>query len=102
MKFLVMHTRTVGVSWPEGSHTLWESTGKWLSSLAEAGKVESSYWVPGHGAMAILNVNSHEELSEILQLNPMKPQGHYTVYPLSDINQFMGQMRESSRQATKK
>lgn len=101
MKFLILHNRTVGVGWPEDTSTLWESTHKWLSSLAEAKKVESIYWVSGHGAMAILNVNSHEELSEILQKNPMKPQGAYTIYPLSDMNQFVNQMRGTTGGALK-
>lgn len=99
MKFLVLHNRTVGVSWPEDSQALWAATHKWLSSLADAGKVESSYWVPGQGAMAIFKVDSHEELATILQRNPMKPQGHYTVYPLSDLTNFVNQMRAAAEKA---
>ncbi len=101
MKFLVMQTRTPGTPWPEDSYTMWEATRKWVDTLRDSGVLESFYWMPGQGAMGILNVPSHEELSSLLQKNPMKPMGSYSVVALSDPGVFMRQMMGGGPEAAK-
>ncbi len=92
MRFLVLQTRAVGVAWPANASQLWQDTKKWIADLQNKNELEVIYWIPGQGAMAILNLPSHERLAEILQAHPLKPGGMYTVHPLSDIEAFMRQM----------
>ena len=40
--------------------------------------------------MAIVNVDSHEVLTEILSAYPLQPWFQYEIHPLSDVFQVLG------------
>lgn len=94
MKFMVMpmQTRTVP---PELMSTLVEVTAEWMGWAKKSGKFDCIYCISGQpGGIGIVNVNSLEELNDVVSGYPMTPFCEVGVYPLSDIDQAMSALRE--------
>lgn len=94
MKFLVI---TIG-KWPpppEILPALNESSTQWVAWAKGSGKFEAIYAISGQpGGMGIVNVDSLEELNDLIQGYPMTPFSETQLFPLSDIDRAMTTWRE--------
>ena len=94
MKFLVITIQKQPPP-PEILPMLTEATVQWIAEAKKTGKMEALYSIAGQpGGMGIGNVDSLEELDDIIQGMPMNPFSNVQVYPLSDVDHAMATMRE--------
>ena len=89
MRFLVIVEGVPGQPTmpPEQSLILTKEAWAWSKRLTESGKSDIAYALADHaggleGGMGIMNVNSLEELAEILGTFPMIGMVDFKVYPL--------------------
>jgi len=74
---------------------LTEAMAQWVAEAKKTGKMEALYSIAGQpGGLGIGNVDSLEELDDIVQGIPMGPFSEVQVFPLSDIDHAMATMRE--------
>ena len=94
MKFLVITIQKWPIP-PEMLPALTEATVQWIAEAKKTGKMEALYSIAGQsGGMGIGNVDSLEELDDIVQGIPMGAFSDVQVFPLSDIDHAMATMRE--------
>jgi len=94
MKFLVI---TIQKQPPprEMMPALTEAMVQWIAEAKKTGKMEALYSIAGQsGGLGIGNVDSLEELDDIVQGIPTGPFSDVQVFPLSDIDHAMATMRE--------
>ena len=71
---------------------------QWVVEAKKTGKMEVLYSIAGQpGGLGIGNVDSLEELDDIVQGYPMTPFSEVQVFPLSDIDHAMATMREQTK-----
>jgi hypothetical protein len=83
MKFYVFATGSLPVS-PEEGAALYEASIEWMKAKFEEGKVDCHYSYPHGGGFAIVDADSHEELSVEIQGYPLFPFLNWEVIPLVD------------------
>ncbi len=86
MKFLVFAKYRTGEHPPESAE-LFQQTKDWISARLADGTMDCVYNLPAGGGVVILNVDSHEVLTEILSTYPLQAWSGYEVHPLSDFKQ---------------
>lgn len=89
MKFLVISRPRDQVSAIEVSQI--QDTGKQFAVLRAEGKLEISYGFVNGGGTLILNVDTAEELWQILHEQPMYPFFSWQIEPLVDLTYSMNQ-----------
>jgi muconolactone delta-isomerase len=89
MQFLVM-TRQFSPPPPEMIAPLLEATQGWLAQHRASGKIKSAWAFAGttNGA-GVLDVDSHEELDEIVGAFPFAPFSTIDVIALSDLDRSL-------------
>jgi muconolactone delta-isomerase len=89
MKFLVLQKPRVGppltIEQLKASSEALEASVKILKEGKEKGKIECFYGIAGGGGLGIVNVDSHEELSNRIQGLPITNFGQLEVYALVDL-----------------
>ena len=94
MKFLVITIQKQPPP-PEILPALTEAMVQWVAEAKKSGKMEALYSIAGQpGGLGIGNVDSLEELDDMVQGIPMNPFSSVQVFPLSDIDHAMATMRE--------
>jgi muconolactone delta-isomerase len=93
MRFLVIVEGVPGVPLlpPEQSLALTKAQWEWAKGTKDSGKADVVYALADHdggltGGFGIANVQSLEELAELLASMPMAGLGTSKVYPLVDLN----------------
>ncbi len=80
---------------PEMMPALVEATIQWMAWAKGSGKFDAIYSVAGQsGGLGIANLDSLEELDDIIQGYPMTPFCNVQVFPLSDVDHALATMRE--------
>jgi muconolactone delta-isomerase len=86
MKFLIMVT-PAQVPLPPGIVAdLLAAQKDWLNERIADGKIESVYGIAGGGGFGVANVDSHEELHEMLVGSPGFPISEFEVKAIGDLN----------------
>jgi muconolactone delta-isomerase len=94
MKFLAIIIRKQSPP-PEIMPALIEATIKWMAWAKGSGKFDAIYSVAGQpGGLGIANVDSLEELNDIIAGYPMTPFSDIQTIPLSDVDQALSTLRE--------
>jgi len=94
MKFLVIVTQRQAPP-PEIMPVLVDATAQWTASAKKGGKFDVIYSIAGQpGGLGIVNVNSLEELNELVSGHPMTPFANVQTLPLSDIDHGLKTLRE--------
>jgi muconolactone delta-isomerase len=89
MKFLITQESKYPIP-PEISSRVLEGMMAWLDKYQRQGKLEASWSIAGRQAGGgILNVNSLEELDEIMTQNPLAPFSDVRAEPLSDARESL-------------
>jgi len=85
MKFLVIDRGgSIELSPTEGE-SLFMQTRDWVRDMMDSGKIEMAYALSGEMAsVMIYNVESNEELDDMLQDYPLSNYSVFEIYPLSD------------------
>jgi muconolactone delta-isomerase len=96
-QLIITRTKDIFYSLPdERRMVLMEATGSYIQKYKSAGKFRRVYVVPGGGrAMAILDVDSHEEANSIALENPMMQFMEMETHNLVEWDTYIRQMRES-------
>jgi len=85
MKYLVNVSPTLTLIPPEQSANMVKAAMSWCEENAKNGKLECNYiFAEGAGGILIVNVNSHEELFDLLISCPTYPLATWEVKPLCD------------------
>ena len=80
---------------PEIMPALIEATIKWMAWAKGSGKFDVIYSIAGQpGGLGIANVDSLEELNDIIAGYPMTPFCNVQTIPLSDVDQALATQRE--------
>ncbi len=88
MRFLMVSTASREIPPPDVAAGMGQATLAWID--AYAGKIEQAWaFAGGLGAGGIVNVESLEELDEILSSWPAQPWADYHLYPLIDVRESM-------------
>jgi len=91
MKFLVFARLRIAANIPEeNAPTLFQEAREWISERLANKTFDCAYNLPAGGGVAIVNVDSHEVLTEILSAYPLQPWFQYEIHPLSDVFQDLG------------
>ena len=91
MKFLVFARLRIGANIPEeNTPALLQAAREWISENLANETFDCAYNLPAGGGVAIVNVDSHEVLTEILSAYPLQPWVQYEVHPLSDVIKGLG------------
>lgn len=92
MRFLVVtKSRSPSPPNPEMVNAMSE----WLDQHERSGKMEQSWSFAGTiGGGGILNVDSHDELDEIMGGFPFAPFSHVEVYPLTDLRKTLERTKD--------
>jgi muconolactone delta-isomerase len=100
MKFLVMPIQKQTLS-PDMGLTLIEATIQWKNQAKGSGKFDTIYSVAGQpGGLAIVNVDSLEELDDLIAEYPMTPFCDVQVLPLSDVDRAMAKQHDLLKKIT--
>ncbi len=85
MKFLIT-TKIVRPAEPHVMMNMMEGTKEWIRHYREEGKMEFVYSLAGNkGGIGLLNVDSNEELDNIMSEFPMAMATEIEVIPLTDV-----------------
>ena len=87
MKFLVF-MKAVRAPAPENPIAVLQAAKEHLNAKLADGTLDCIYNVVGTMGMAIVNADSHEELTEQLMAYPQYPFGDFEVHALGDANHF--------------
>ena len=80
---------------PEIMPALVEATIQWMAWAKGSGKFDAIYSVAGQaGGLGIANVDSLEELDDIVRGYPMTPFCDVQTIPLSDVDHALTSLRE--------
>lgn len=91
MKFLVFARLRIGANIPEENvPALFQKAREWISECLANETFDCAYNLPAGGGVAIVNVDSHEVLTELLTAYPLEPWIQYEVHPLSDVIKALG------------
>jgi muconolactone delta-isomerase len=71
----------------------------WLNARIADGTVEVGYAIVGGGGIGVVNVDSHEEMHELLVSSPGFAIANYEVRPLADLDTTMDASIAALRQA---
>ena len=86
MKFLVM-TTIKSQPPPDMLPALHQASQQWAAEARKSGKLDALYSISGQsGGMAIVNVDSLEELDDRIQAYPLTPYSETQTIPLGDID----------------
>jgi muconolactone delta-isomerase len=99
MKFLVMVTPRQVPMPPNVIAELLSAQKDWLNERVDDGTFEAVYGFVGGGGCGIANVESHEQMHELLVSSPAFPIGDYEVKPIGDVNQIIEAGVAALRQA---
>jgi len=70
---------------PSEGEALFMAARDWVKQMMDKGKIELGYAMAGEMASAMIyNVDSHEELDDLLQEYPLSNYSVFEIYPLSD------------------
>jgi muconolactone delta-isomerase len=80
---------------PEMLPALVEATIQWMAWAKGSGKFDTIYSIAGQpGGLGIANVDSLEELDDLIQGYPMTPFCDVQTLPLSDVDRALTTLRE--------
>ncbi len=80
---------------PEIMPALIEATIKWMAWAKGNGKFDAVYSIAGQpGGLGIANVDSLEDLNDLVARYPMTPFCNVQTLPLSDVDQALATQRE--------
>lgn len=86
MRFLVIDRGGTIQLEPSEAKSLFLKARDWVSDMMNRGKIELSYALAGQMAsVMVYNVESHEELDDLLQEYPLSNYSVFEIYPLSDV-----------------
>lgn len=89
MRFLIVTISNSPMP-PDMGPMLVNAMKEWLATYRANGKIEQTWSFAGiTGGGGILNVESHEELDEIMTSFPFGPFSKIEVYPLSDLDRSL-------------
>jgi muconolactone delta-isomerase len=89
MKFLVVTKQNAAFP-PEAASMLINAMRQWSGVHLQSGKMEQIWSFAGlGGGGGVLNVDSHEELDQIMAGFPFAQFSQIEVYPLADLNASM-------------
>jgi muconolactone delta-isomerase len=98
MRFLIV-TRATSPLPPPMTPMLVAGMKQWSAAHRESGKLEQVWSFAGMaGGGGILNVDSHEELDEIMAGFPFGPFSHIELYPLADLDAGLDNLEKSMQQ----
>lgn len=85
VRFLVIDRGGTLMLPPAEAQTIFSSAGDWVRHMMDQGKIEMAYAMAGQMAsVMVFNVDSHEELDDMLQDYPLSNYSVFEIYPLSD------------------
>ncbi len=95
MRFLVVSQQKQPFP-PEAALGLVDAMIGWISKYTANGKLEQIWAFPGeNGGGSIVNVDSHEELRDIMMENPFTPFVENEIHPLVDVNDTMQRLKQA-------
>ncbi len=74
---------------------LYQESMEWLNEQLDSGKMLCHYIFPGQGGMAIVDVDSNDELHELLRAYPLQRFFDWEIRPLCDWKPIYAQYIES-------
>jgi muconolactone delta-isomerase len=84
---------------PPPSPEIFDATSEWINRWQGTGKMEQAFAYAGKpGGGGILDVESHEELDEIMSGFPFGPFSELQVIPLTDLHAALGRGKEAVAQ----
>ena len=84
MRFLILMKHAVGAPAPDAS--AFQVAKEYSAALRADGTLECGYALVPNGGVWILNVQSHEELWDMLNANPLCQTAECEVYPLVEAD----------------
>lgn len=86
MKFLIT-TKQTSMPPPEMTFALMDAMDGWVAERRASGKLDSIWSFAGlSGGGGVVDVDSHEELDEIMSTFPWAPFSSIEIYALSDLD----------------
>jgi len=85
MKFLVLATRSSDAPVSQDWLALYQAANAWIESRSKSGQLDCIYQRLQGGGVAIVNVNTAEELWEGIASYPFTAQLDWQVEPLFDV-----------------
>jgi muconolactone delta-isomerase len=98
MRFLIV-TRATSPFPPATAPMLVAGMKQWATAHRETGKIEQIWSFAGMGGGGgILNVDSHEELDEVMAGFPFGPFSRIELYPLADLDAGLDNFAKAMQQ----
>lgn len=104
MKFLVISKPKSVLDVPPRVLEAWlRSSKEWFREMMTDGKIERTYALAGElaGSMNIFEVQTNEELDDLIQDIPMSSMVEFEIYPLSDTIRALEMGAKSSEKASR-
>lgn len=104
LKFLVMSKPKSVIDVPPRVLEVWlRSTKDWFAEMISGGKIDCSYALAGElaGTVSIFDVQSNEELDDLIQDIPISSVVDFEIYPLADNIRALEIGAKSSEKASK-
>ena len=97
MRFLILMKHAVGAPAPDAS--AFQAAKEYSAALRAAGTLECGYAIVPNGGVWILNVQSHEELWDKMNANPLCRTAECEVYPLLEADYWWDKSIERLQKA---
>ena len=92
MKFLVLSKPVPGLPPPEDPEAFFKESNDYLDAMLKHGVADCVYITPDGGGMAVMDVESHEKLWEVVNAFPGTAYLKHSFYPLLSHSHYYDTM----------